>query len=89
MEQCLQQAESAPMGQAFMFAARSKAVSTPSRRAFASICAVASQVVKSRTSISFFLVGLTIFFSAMVSPLLGKHYGLDGCALFEYHREGR
>ena len=34
MEQCLQQAESAPMGQAFMLAARSNAVSTPSRFAF-------------------------------------------------------
>jgi hypothetical protein len=49
MEQCLQQAESAPMGQAFMFAARSKAVSTPSRRAFSSIWAVASHMVKSLT----------------------------------------
>jgi hypothetical protein len=38
MVQCLQQAESAPIGQGFMAAARSNAVSTPSFWAFLSIC---------------------------------------------------
>jgi hypothetical protein len=47
MEQCLQQAESAPIGHAFMVNARWKAVSTPSLSAFLNIWAVASQVVAS------------------------------------------
>jgi hypothetical protein len=43
------------MGQAFILTALSKAVSTPSRLAFSSICAVASQVVRSLILISFFV----------------------------------
>jgi hypothetical protein len=55
MAQCLQHAESLPMGHAFMLAALSNAVSTPSFLAFSSICLVASQIVTSLMSISFFL----------------------------------
>ena len=64
MKLCLQQGDSAPMGQAFMLTARTKAVSTPSLRALVSIWAVASQVVSSRGSgISFFFfLGDEFFF---------------------------
>lgn len=54
MKQCLQQALLAPMGQAFMAWARSKAVSTPSWRALLSMAWVDSQAVSSETATSFF-----------------------------------
>jgi hypothetical protein len=65
MAQCLQQAESAPIGQAFISAARWKAVSTPSRSAFSNIWAVALQVVTSLI----FKEALSFFFSlSILSP---------------------
>jgi hypothetical protein len=73
MKQCLQHAESAPMGHAFMFWARSNAISTPSLRAFNNICWVAEQVVKSLTGtsfFSFFLIGS--FFTGIVPPFMEK-----------------
>jgi hypothetical protein len=80
MEQCLQQAESAPMGQAFMLAARSKAVSTPSLWAFRSIWAVASQMVTSLGLISF---KVSVFLASILFSLhevigVGGQLVLDG-----------
>jgi hypothetical protein len=65
MEQCLQHAESAPIGQAFMLAARWKAVSTPSLSAFFSIWAVASHVVTSLI-LRVFSFAFALFFSMFV-----------------------
>jgi hypothetical protein len=62
MAQCLQQAESAPIGQGLIAAARSNAVSTPSIWAFLSIWAVDWQIVQSATS-AFGLTMLVFFFS--------------------------
>jgi hypothetical protein len=59
MAQCLQQAESAPMGQAFMSAARCMAVSTPSSAALRNICWVDLQVVTSAIGNSFFFFSFT------------------------------
>jgi hypothetical protein len=72
MAQCLQQAESAPIGQAFIEAALSKARTTPSLLAFSSICAVASQVVTSRGDSNFFSVS-----GAFLSAIIVSFYYLD------------
>src|SRR6056297_3392302 len=85
IEQCLQHAESAPIGHAFMLAARSKAVSTPSFLAFSSICAVASQMVASfklRTFFSFFSLPASLDFSGIYPPVItvGLHHPGSGSA---------
>ncbi len=66
MKQCLQQADSAPMGQAFMVAARSKAVSTPSLRALMIIWAVAVGVSVTKQFIAGVIPGLILGGALMV-----------------------
>jgi len=68
MEQCLQHAESAPIGHAFIFAARSKQSSTPSFLAFFIIWAVASQMVTSLVS-RILLTTVFDFCSGIISSL--------------------
>jgi hypothetical protein len=73
MKQCLQHAESAPIGQGFISAALLKTVSTPSEAAFCSIWIVDSQVVMSRkfTTFAFFS------FSSDIVILLRIEFGFS------------
>jgi len=67
MKQFLQQAESAPMGQGFISAARVKHESLPSASIFLSIWSVLGQLVMSRKSTFFAFFSSTIttgFFSS-------------------------